>query len=244
MEFVVAAIILFCIVFLAVRFTKVSVTDSEQLAGIRRLPASQLRFSLATICDRLPPLGETAGSVSEGDYLLHEDDWRQVEFVPDRDREYFVVQVDKVHQFKADNWDGFCWKNLFVRPDNPTELALLGIKLNDLARALPGASIRNVGVYSSFADPSPVSSSRCVLDGFSIRLTPKTVIYGHHTTGVVTTLAIDAEVENESEVIAVASALTSIGQHYPLLLVDWNIDRIITLTESTEVDKWIRRNDD
>src|SRR5262245_1696202 len=54
-------------------------------------------YGLPTICDPYPPLAEAPHPPRPGESVLHEDDWRQVEFVSGDNRAYIGQQFGR-HQ--------------------------------------------------------------------------------------------------------------------------------------------------
>lgn len=205
--------------------------------NVGMLDLSDIRYSLATICERSPPLCDDLGNPHDDDYMLHEDDWRQVEFVAANDREYITAEVAKVSQFKIDNWVGQGWKNLFVRPDHPTDLSSLNIKLDDLKNVLSATTPNGVLVFQSFSDPQ--GSACAVLGGFSFRMNEGLFIYGHQLDGIISSLAMGLYVENHSEVESFSKPLQSIARLSPLLIVDWNSNALVTLSDAGEVNQWL-----
>jgi hypothetical protein len=221
--------------------TRAEYTKSRALTlhlhRVEKIDPSKLLYSLATICDRAPPLGDGLSKPNDGDYTLHEDDWRQIEFVSANDREYIAAQVAKVHQFKVDNWTGQAWKNIFVRPDHPTELASLNIAIDELKNVLSGCPQNGVVIFQSFSNPT--GSARVVLGGFSFRVSTGTMIYGHQIGGNIASLAAHVYVDNDSEVETISRSLRSIALLAPLLLVDWNTDSLVSLSATEEINRWL-----
>jgi hypothetical protein len=67
----------------------------------RRGDAQDFLFSVPTICDEIPPALLSASHVESDVYQLHEDDWRQVEFVSIAQMstvELNLVEIRKVRQ--------------------------------------------------------------------------------------------------------------------------------------------------
>ncbi len=214
-----------------------SKTLTLRLRRLEKIDPSKLMYTMATICDRLPPLGESPVNCSDEDVMLHEDDWCQVEFVAAADQDHIATQVAEIHQFKIDNWSGEGWKNIFVRPDHPTKFASLGIGFDTLQKAFSGSAPGRVLVFQSFSDAK--GSAREVVGGFSFRGQDGLIVYGHHVEGVVASLAASLFVDNESEVESISKRLLSVGQLGPLLLVDWNTDQAMTPTDKQEIERWL-----
>lgn len=207
------------------------------LRRVEKLDVSELLYSLPTICDRVPPLHDGPIAADAKNHVLHEDEWCQIEFAARDDREYLTRQVAQLRQFKIDHWTGHAWKNIFVRPDHPTEFATLGISVDGLQRALANLSPDGVLVYPSYVDPT--SGARSVVGGFSFRVNEGTVIYGHQVHGVIASLAAHIDVQRDSVTKRAAGSLGAIAQLAPLLLVDWNTETLVEISNPNEIHEWL-----
>ena len=58
---------------------------------------------------------------AKDDFILHEDNWRQVEFVALKDEGYLANLVQEVSQFEKSNRVDVGWKEVFVRKEHPTQ---------------------------------------------------------------------------------------------------------------------------
>ena len=69
-------------------------------------PGGQLLYSLPTICDPYPPLAETPHQPAQAETVVHEDGWRQIEFVSEENREYIEQQFVEHRRFRAEKRQG------------------------------------------------------------------------------------------------------------------------------------------
>ncbi|MGH9675905.1 MAG: hypothetical protein ACRD36_02285, partial [Candidatus Acidiferrum sp.] len=64
----------------------------------------EILFSVPTICDSTPATDPKKGSSSECN--IHEDDWRQIEFVAKSNLTYIQHELEVVSSFKQQNRRG------------------------------------------------------------------------------------------------------------------------------------------
>jgi hypothetical protein len=105
-------------VMLATPSTRSAYSESKKLTlHLRRIekmdPSSSILYSLPSICDRIPPLGDR--SLSVNDYVLHEDDWRQLELVSKQFTSEADAEIKSIRQIHEEHSVGMGWRNLHVR---------------------------------------------------------------------------------------------------------------------------------
>lgn len=205
----------------------------------RLVKASDIVFTLATICERLPPLKPVGETPSHDDIMLHEDDWCQVELVAADDYDYMIAQLARLRRFKLKMREpsGCGWKECYLRPDHPTEILSLGIGFDELQDALAGSSPNGVVIFRSI--PDPVGTARGVLGGFSFNIGGRTMLYGHQVNGNVASFGLHLCFESESDMAAVAASLERISRLSPLVLVDWNTNFLTRLDDKRGVNAWL-----
>ncbi len=96
---------------------------------------SKLLSSLPTICDRMAPLQAPTEAPTRSDLTMHEDEWRQIEFVPLVDSAYIASKLAELRQFKIERRSGPGWTDTFARPDHPTDSGTLSLRFTDLSTA-------------------------------------------------------------------------------------------------------------
>ncbi|GAA1774576.1 hypothetical protein [Luedemannella helvata] len=202
------------------------VTSEEYLARrhlvltVRRLGAissDQIRYSLPTICDPLPPMLPNAPS---GELLeLHEDDWRQVELVSGSQADAVMAEFDAIRRV-YDEYGiagpdgilrGFGSIHLRQRLTEPLSPALPGRKLRQLLPEIKHV-YRGVGFHDTAGG---------VAGSFALGLGP-IAMYGVTDSQTVTTLALHPDDRTTLGVLdSVAAGIATVMRAFDLLFVDW-----------------------
>lgn len=121
---------------------------------------SDILFSLPSLCGAALP--EALATRPEGELLeLHEDDWRQCEFVAMQHAELIVQELAAVHRVHREESVGVGWRNLHVRGAIESPLPA-GIDWASVVAQLgEGAALGGV----AFRDHAPASACAVRLDG-------------------------------------------------------------------------------
>jgi len=83
---------------------------------------SSILFSLPTICDVTPETVPNANNDSGDAFRLHEDDWRQIEFIAAASLPQVDREITEIERFKRANWTGTGFKSVHVRRERPDGL--------------------------------------------------------------------------------------------------------------------------
>ena len=178
--------------------------------GATLVDPKTLLFSLPTICDQLPPQGSSVTSLPAGAYYLHEDDWRQVEFVCVSDRPIIESEIEALCVFKEANRVGQFWKSTYVRKGRPNAVLSAHLSLPDVVRIVGTSSTQPLFI-------GPTSTSAPVLGGFVVPLSPTVALYGHQQEGVVVSLSID----NRGSAPYPEAPINALCRAFRLMVVDW-----------------------
>ena len=182
------------------RSRKKTTEPVEAEPDVEWIDPSQLLFSLATICDELPAVGDEPAR--EGDLVLHEDDWRQVELVAAGQRSAIADNLAAIGEIVAERSRiGFTRIHVRVEPREP----LLGLRVTraDLARGLGLDEAAATGVAFR-------SEPRRVIGGFAYDL-GGSFVYGVERDGLVTTVGIHPG----------SAALNEFAGSHDCYVVDW-----------------------
>ena len=138
----------------------------------RTADPADILFSLPTLENVLPPV--EYGAAAGGRFLeLHEDDWRQVEFVALRWQEQIDACLDAIRRVYAEERAGIGFRNLHVRTEIPAPLDGAAVTLDEL-RALLDPALTYDGIR--FADGGIVRG------GFAFGV-PVGTVYGYEDDG-------------------------------------------------------------
>ncbi|WP_257456404.1 hypothetical protein [Archangium lipolyticum] len=183
----------------------------------KSLPATvnprDILYSLPTLCDPIPAMEE--GSTKQGLNVLelHEDDWRQIEFVAltlESSAEIDLRAVARIHNkhFKGAGFDA-----IHIRKAVPSPLEGTWLTLDELRSTLgPSASW--------FDGLSFQGAPGLIAGGFAVKLASGLMLYGTQRGGRISVLALRGR-ESTTDVEGDARLLASIATRSQLLLIDW-----------------------
>ncbi|MBK9576536.1 MAG: hypothetical protein IPO40_05640 [Fibrobacteres bacterium] len=175
------------------------------LQRVETMDPSQILFSLPTIEDTQPD--SQAHPLSEQGYSIHEDEWRQLEFVATS----FSVQVDaeceQIRAVRAQAAVGPGFKRIHLRQAIPVPLRDAALTLEQLVALVGEVSHRHPGFS--------IHAGRMVTDSFAFKLASGTHLFG--TTGAngrITALCL-------AECTSVEPWMESLCRTHGLILVQW-----------------------
>src|SRR5262249_55731002 len=180
-------------------------------------------FTLPTLCDAAPAV--MAAPVPAGARLLHEDDWRQIEFVSSKNYDHIQKQLEKLAAFKREHQRGIGWTSVYVRKEHATPLAAVGLQFASMP-VLPASAV--------------ALSGHLVRDGFALSSGGEWFIYGQRT-GEGGILHLSVSQAHSACPKEIAQVLVQIAQTGQLLLVDWYAGAVVDTSSADSVLGWSRR---
>jgi hypothetical protein len=181
---------------------------------IETIDPREVLFSLPTIADELPAMLEGSTKLGRDVLELHEDDWRQTEFVsallePDVD-----ACLDAIRDVYANKRKGDFFRELHVRREVPEPLRGLGVTLLDLRQTGGPRATWLDGIAGQ-------GVAGLVADGFAVRLLSSVELYGlADGRGQLRVLGLHGTRANNAGAADV-TALREFAASNQLLLVDW-----------------------
>jgi hypothetical protein len=197
------------------------------LERIVKVLAKDVLFTLPTLCNDIPPM--LAGSTKQGKHVfeLHEDDWRQIEFISIAQRntiENEFANIRKIYRESSINNGHFlAFKNIHVRQHIDAPL-LKGILLDQLTDFFAPMLPRYDGIAYEGSDG-------LIEGGFAFSAT--SIFYGQHVKGMIKMLGVKVEKNLSTEDGDIAHALQHFMDTYHLYLVDWC--RLQLISANTEI---------
>jgi hypothetical protein len=193
-----------------------SVRDGQLLLALRRLAVQhvspeKILYSLPTLCQSIAAI--LPGSTKRGLRLceLHEDDWRQVEFVSQTHAALVRQELEQIERLlAARNGAGFAEIHVRRQPTSP--LVDCHVTMAIVERALPGAEAYDGLAYEAGAG--------LIENGFAY-LQGELRLYGLTLDGVVVSLGL------ERAPAALPDSLRALAYEHGLMLVDWCGARIL-----------------
>ena len=172
----------------------------------------KILFSLPTIYDTQPALDPPRADAPVT-CQLHEDDWRQIEFVSASDRAAVEREIAGVREFQQAHKKEFGWDEIFVRKERPDALAPRHIALDSLVKALAGAATLEPLFMETAGRPAQVRG------GFAIPLAGSVFAYGQTSNGELVSLCLSRLPEGVAQ--TPLRSLLAFAAAHQLLLVDW-----------------------
>jgi hypothetical protein len=175
-------------------------------------------FSLPTICDVAPETIPNASHDNSNLLRLHEDDWRQIEFIaasalPQVDRE-----MAEIERFKRTNWTGAGFKRVYIRKERPDGLYPSRVSCG-LIDSIPHDPMQPLMIGTT----GTLQREQIVKGGFGCRLSPSAFLYGRHSDGMIVDLGI-VRLPKEADVL---QSLLAFCNKSNLCLVDWCAGNVI-----------------
>lgn len=202
-------------------------TPARSVGEVQTVDPREVLYSLPTLCEAVPPTA--AGKPFEGHKSLHEDDWRQVEFVPVANRDYLQTKLAEYTAFREQHRKGAAFTEVFMRPEHPVPLAPAGLstrelpRLSELPLALRGGS-----------------ESGMVTGGFSLSDGGDWYLYGQLSLeGIVTSLGVSPGHGTVPTEAFVRALIQLAGTR--MLLVDWYLGAIVDTSSPETVLAWASR---
>jgi hypothetical protein len=202
-------------------------TAEEFIQTIVKVPAKDVLFTLPTLCNVIPPM--LAGSTKQGKHVfeLHEDDWRQIEFISIAQRNTIEIEFAKIRNIyresSINNGHFLAFKNVHVRQHIDAPLPK-GISFDQLTDFFAPMLSRYDGIAYQGSDG-------LIEGGFAFSGT--SIFYGQHVEGMIKMLGVKVEEHVPTEDGDIAHALQRFMDTYHLYLVDWC--RLQLISANTEM---------
>jgi hypothetical protein len=169
------------------------------------VPLSEILFSLPTINDELPRVIDAS---LEDVFVVHEDDWRQVELVSREFNELVEQEFVAIREIYENHRQGTAFKSIHVRKLSPAPLSDISLFLAELKKRF--------GVSHEYKGLAFSSAVAIVEDGFALRTSEEGVLWGKTTKdGLVSVLCEKSGAE-------VSTVMNELLRDYGLFYIDWS----------------------
>jgi hypothetical protein len=210
----------------ALRAWRKTQSATTQEAPVVMVDPKDLLFSLPTLSDGLPH-GEKTERMPADAFLLHEDDWRQVEFIGLVQQYDVDAELGQLRSFISRHRKGLGFTEVYIRRSRPEGLTPLGIEIGALESLLPRTAKRRTLVVGS----APWGPS--VVSGYAVEIGDDAILYvqvvGKHLAMMGLPLAWRKGASPEADAL-----LAALGRHLQLRLVDWPAARWVQLEQNGE----------
>jgi hypothetical protein len=180
------------------------------LSEIMHSPPGEILFSLPTISD---DCGQATGNVlpHDGHFQIHEDDWRQVEFVAESFREAVAQELNDICAIHNQERVGLAFRRIHIRRRIPQPLSGVSLRMEEVVRFFPK--------HSDFDAVSFLNARGTIPGSFAWKSTLGPVVWGladEKGNVAVLCLAIDSDRADQ-----LPDAISKLTQQMRLYLVDW-----------------------
>lgn len=182
------------------------------LSPITMMPQGDILFSLATISD---DIGGAIGDAlpSEKVFAIHEDDWRQVEFVSMSFEHEIQLEIADIQNIYQNERSGVGFKKVHIRKRIPNPFDNQSIALSKFEDFLrPQEKFESVGFERTRGT---------IPNSFAWKLDRSLIVWGvMDNNGKIARLCVRGVPENEN-ITRFSEAFSSFNSQYKLTFVDW-----------------------
>jgi len=167
---------------------------------------------------------------------FHEDDFRQIEFLPRDNYEFLQNENLTIKNFADEHSDGFGFTDIHIREENQKSIADQKIELSDLNSVLLELELEKIEeVFTGYGNhkekcPNTIAYKFDRAEIFVV--TEEKTVTDFFVTGF--RHFDDAEIK-----IKLENILFQIGTKYNLVLNDWDLAEMIDLHDRKEIEKYL-----
>lgn len=186
-------------------------------------PVKDLRSSMSSLCSALPPMTGQPTLMRAPCLKLHEDAWRDVEFVADNAQAAITRNFHEIAAVLAEaarkRTAGF--GRCVVRTEPAAPLDGVSIRVDELATALGQNADAAYCVVIDGPPPGRDIPNGLVLGGFAFDIEGGSYVYGRSVQSHIVELGVYRGDGVVPDARRVASALSALMRAHALTLVDW-----------------------
>jgi len=183
---------------------------------IKSMPPGDILYSIPTLCNEIPGISEGTSKLGKQVLEIHEDDWRQIEFVPMELEEAVNIDMAKIEYIykesskKLDSYTAFT--DVYVRERLQQPIQQNEISYIELIECFNNKEIMDGIAYEGIAG--------VVKNGFAIKVGLGLYLYGLEKDGLVNIFGLKLidKLEIKADEI---EEINQLMMKFKLLLVDW-----------------------
>jgi len=202
-------------------------------------PVRDLRSSMSSLCSALPPMTGRP-TVMRAPYLrLHEDAWRDVEFVVDSAQPAVTHNFSEIAAVlaQAANKRTAGFGRCVVRTEPAAPLDGVSIRVDELATVLGQNADAAYPLVIDGPPPGRDIPNGLVLGGFAFDIGGGTCVYGRNVHNQIAELGLYRADATVPEASRVALALSTLMRTHALSLVDWRARAQLRTAE--QITRWL-----
>ena len=200
-------------------------------ATVQTIDPKALRYTMPTVAADSIEFVMPTKDTFEGAPQFHEDEWAQLEFFPASRLGEVQRSLSEYKPFEESNRGKYGWERIYSR-SVPRSVFIAG----------PNAAARIAAHLEATPGNSPILTTTSrplgqVKGGFSIRLSPDTILYGlENNTGILILGALQ-EAGGDHAILTNVFSKLNLTEH--LIMVDWRGQFILTSTQTNgQIEIW------
>ncbi len=176
----------------------------------KSISPDEIRFSLPTITDAIPPLREA--SSLQNHMVIHEDSWRQSEFVSSLFESEIRDTFQQIKKIWDNHWDGYGFNSIHIRKEIPEPLQDRSLTIGNLQDLF--------GLRHQYDGVAFQSTAAEVSDGFAFEAEGGLTFFGQKdTSGRI--LVLHLQSAHDSVNASIAKTVDKLLLEYSVLLLIW-----------------------
>ena len=188
---------------------------------------------------KMRPQTEKAPQTPEGSTIFyHEDDFRQVEIIPNDNVANLKVETKKLDEFTKEHFDGYGFTNTYVRSDeNKIKLNQRKINPEDLEKIISSLEFERISnVLTGYGQTYREPHNNCIAFGKDYK-----AIYYDFKDNVVQHIWLTDHWSMNREKLS--KCLYELGQKWGLLLQDRNLTVTVDLKDKDSINSYLQTYD-
>ncbi len=173
----------------------------------------------------------------EGSIFYHEDDFCQVEILPNENFNSLIKQADNVQEFTAKHFNGVAYSDMMIRDNHEMELSERGIKPIELETILSQLESQRHASVTTGITPGEMASENTIGFGKNYR-----GLFYDFESDIVKNIWIAGFLEVDLD--KQTKVLNQLGEKWNLLLIDWNSLTLIDLKDKNQINKYLNKQYD
>jgi hypothetical protein len=180
---------------------------------IERVDLKDVLFSLPTISNELPPVIEGSSKLGKNILEIHEDDWRQVEWIAGTLRAQMEDELQQVRVIHEQHREEYGFKKIHVRETIPNPVGNMNLHLDQLRDSLgQGVTWLEAVSYLGVAGT--------IRDSFAARMLSSIELYGVAPNDLIQAIGFTRATMNNVPPVDL-QRLVDFAADNDLILVDW-----------------------
>ena len=209
--------------------TGVAIADAG--AQTQMVDPRSILFSMPTIANDAPPVTSLGRAPASSDLLLHEDEWRQIEFFDSARSGEIQQKLQELKAFEAAHQVRSGWTRIYVRDLSPSPVIRGRDSVASIATLL-GAS-RGPAPIIFHGASSIVGALR---DGFSLPLGPGAALYGNSDATGISVLCASMQGADDQ---LLTRAFSLLNRSNGLVVVDWRAQMLLlSVAQDGRIAAW------